>query len=163
MAVLSRFFQIFIVLGIYNFGHRTKKCIHPDARCDLHPHPACTYLNEKGETEAEDEENCNEDYVNKGLVPRTVNMECISPVHNIDSPAIRNYPKNIPIRWKEKNWLLHLQVIPKGTITQTLATKCDGHKECWQGKDEVDCDDLDPGTTVLIGTCFNSFYICVDS
>ena len=113
---------------------------------------------------AEDEEYCNEEYVNKGLVPRTVNMECISPIHNIDSPAIRNYPHNTfsssMTKW---NWLLHLQVIPKETITQTLATKCDGHEECWQGKDELDCDDLDPGTTVLIGTCFNSFYICVDS
>ena len=155
---------------MYNFGHRTKKCIHPDARCDLHPHPACTYLNEKGETKAEDEENCNEDYINKGLVPRTVNMECISPIHNIDSPAIRNYPYNLTEnrnkrRWtsmKGSNWLLHLQVIPKGTIIHTLATKCDGREECWQGEDE-DCDDLDPGTTVLIGTYFNSFYICVDS
>ena len=118
---------------------------------------------EKEETVAEDEENCNEEYIIKGLVPRTVNMECISPLHNIDSPAIRNYPKNIPTRFKRENWLLHLQVIPKETITQTLATKCDGHKECWQGKDEVDCDDLDPGTTVLIGTYFKSFYICVDS
>ena len=154
---------MFIVLGMYNFGHRTKKCIHPDARCDLHPHPDCTYLNEKGETEAEDEKNCNgnEDYVNKGLVPRTVNMECISPIHNIDSPAIRNYPKNIPT-WLG-NWLLHLQVIPNGTITQTLATKCDGHEECWQGKDELHCDDLDPGVTVLIGTYSNSFYNCVVS
>ena len=117
---------------------------------------------EKEETVAEDEENCNEGYINKGLVPRTVNMECISPIHNIDSPAIRNYPKNIPTYVKRQNWLIHHQVIPKGTITHTLATKCDGHKECWQGKDE-DCDDLDPGTTVLIGTYLNSFYICVDS
>ena len=129
---------------------------------------------EKEETLAEDEENCNEEYINKGLVPRTVNMECISPIHNIDSPAIRNYPYNLTeeenkSRWTEMkigefaNWLLQHQVIPKGTITQTLATKCDGHKECWQGKDEVGCDDLDPGVTVLIGTYFNSFYICVDS
>ena len=125
---------------------------------------------EKEETLAEDEEHCNEEYVNKGLVPRTVNMECISPIHNIDSPAIRNYPYNLTENrnkrlWtsmKEDNWLLHLQVIPKGTITHTLATKCDGHKECWQGKDE-DCDDFDPGVTVLIGTYLNSFYICVDS
>ena len=118
---------------------------------------------EKEETVAEDEEYCNEEYVNKGLVPRTVNMECISPIHNIDSPAIRNYPKNIPTWWKERHWLLHLQVIPKGTITQTLATKCDGHKECWKGSDELDCDDLDPGVTIFIGTYFNSFYNCVDS
>ena len=148
---------------MYNFDHRTKKCIHPDTRCDLHPHPACTYLNKKGEKVAEDEENCNEEYINKGLVPRTVNMECISPIHNIDSPAIRNYPKNIPINQQANNWLLHLQVIPKGTIIHTLATKCDGHKECWKGMDEDDCDDLDPGTTVLIGTFFKYFYICVDS
>ena len=122
IAALSRFHQIFIVLGMYNFGHRTKKCIHPDARCDLHPHPACTYLNEKGETEAEDEENCNEDYVNKGLVSRTVNMKCISPIHNTDSLAIRNYPYNLTeeenkndwISMKKYNWLLHLQVIPQG-------------------------------------------------
>ena len=157
---------------MYNFGHRTKKCIHLDARCDLHPHPACTYLNEKGETVAEDEENCNEEYVNKGLVPRTINMKCISPLHNIDSPAIRNYLYN-PTEEKNKsqwtamksnNWLLHLQVIPTGTIIHTLATKCDGHKECWKGKDEgIDCDDLDPGVTVLIGTYFNYFYIYVDS
>ena len=120
---------------------------------------------------AEDEENCNEEYINKGLVPRTVNMECISPIHNIDSPAVRNWGINLNeeenlsswSRFRKMNWLLQLQVIPKGTIIHTLATKCDGHKECWQGKDEVDCDDLDPGTTVLIGTYFNSFYICVDN
>ena len=34
---------------MYNFGHRTKKCIHPDARCDLHPHHACMYKDQKGE------------------------------------------------------------------------------------------------------------------
>ena len=111
---------------------------------------------EKEETVAEDEEYCNEEYINKGLVPRTVNMQCISPIHNAKTPAIRNYPTNIPTWWKERHWQLHLQVIPKGTITQTLATKCDGHKECWQGKDE-DCDDLDPGVTVLIGTSLGPF------
>ena len=123
---------------------------------------------EKEETVAEDEENCNEEYINKGLVPRTVNMQCISPIHNINSSAISNYPYNLAEeknqRWwtelKKENWLLQFQLIPKGTIIHTLATKCDGHKECWQGKDE-DCDDLDPGTTVLIGTYFNSVYICV--
>ena len=86
---------MFIVLGMYNFEHRTKKCIHPDARCDLHPHSSCTYKNEKGETVAEDEENCKEEYINKGLVPRTVNMECISPIHNMESPAMKNYPDNL--------------------------------------------------------------------
>ena len=158
---------MFIVVGMYNFDLRTKKCIHPDTRCDLHPHPACTYLNKKGEKVAEDEENCNEEYINKGLVPRTVNMECVSPIHSIDSPAIRNYPYNLTDEenWnfmRKLNWLLQLQLIPKGTIVHTLATKCDGHKECWQGKDELYCDDLDPGTTVMIGTYFISFYICVD-
>ena len=120
---------------------------------------------------AEDEENCNEEYVNKGLVPRTVNMECISPIHNADSPAIRNYPYNLTEEenlstWtymKIENWLLQLQLIPKGTIIHTLATKCDGHKECWRGLDEVHCDDMDPGTTVLIGTYFHSFFICANS
>ena len=126
---------------------------------------------EKEETLAEDEEHCNDEYVKKGLVSRTVNMECISPIHNIDSPAMRNYPYNLTEEknksawtWMKKdNWLVQLQLIPKGTIIHTLATKCDGHKECWQGLDEVDCDELDPGTTVLIGIYFNSFYICVDS
>jgi hypothetical protein len=112
---------------------------------------------------AEDEENCNEEYINKGLVSRTVNMECISPIHNADSPAIRNYPYNFTEYMKKYNWLIQLQLIPKGTIIHTLATKCDGHKECWRGLDEVDCDDLDPGTTVLIGTYFHSFYICANS
>ena len=49
MALVSTFFQMFIVLGMYNFCHRTKKCIHPDARCDLHPHHACVYKDQKGE------------------------------------------------------------------------------------------------------------------
>ena len=114
---------------------------------------------------AEDEEHCKEEYLNKGLVARTVNMKCISPIHNMDAPAIKNYPYNLTEeekwpKWttmKSSNWLLQLQVIPKGTITHTLATKCDGHKECWKGLDEVYCDDLDPGVTVLIGTYFNSF------
>ena len=165
MAVLRSLLQMFIVLGMYNFGHRTKKCIHSEARCDLHPHPACVYKNEEGEKVAEDEEHCKEEYINKGLVPRTVNMECISPIHNMDSPAMKNHLYNLTEYEKRDfwNWFTQPQVIPKGTITQTLATKCDGHQECWQGLDEVDCDDLDPGTTVLIGTYFNSFYICVDS
>ena len=142
-----------------------------DTRCDLHPHFACVYINEKGVMVAEDEEYCNEEYVSKGLVAPTVNMQCISPIHNIDSPAMINYPQNftelqnrveheIDLPW---NFRIQHQVIPKGTITQTLATKCDGQEECWQRKDELDCDDLDPGVTVLIGTYFNSFYICVDS
>ena len=120
---------------------------------------------EKEETVAEDEEYCNEEYVNKGLVPRTVNMQCISPIHNMDSPAMKNYQYGFTEFQKRASdyWLLQLQVIPNGTIIHTLATKCDGHKECWKGKDELDCDDLDPGTTVLIGTYLNSFYISVDS
>ena len=145
---------------MYNFDYSTKKCIHLDARCDLHPHPACIYKNNTtGEMVAEDEEHCNEEYVNKGLVPRTVNMQCNSPIHNMDSPAMKNYKYNFTkllMDYQPRNWLFQLQVIPKETIVHTLATKCDGHKECWKGLDEVYCDDLDPGVTVLIGTYFKS-------
>ena len=70
--------------------HETRKCIHPNSRCDLHPHPDCIYENEDGQIVAEDEEGCFEKYKSKGLVPKSANLECQSAIHNSDSIAIQS-------------------------------------------------------------------------
>ena len=61
---------------------QTGKCIHNTTRCDMHPHPDCLYENEDGEMVAEDEVGCLEEYKKKGLVARSANFKCQSPIHN---------------------------------------------------------------------------------
>ena len=39
---------------------------------------------------AEDEENCFDEYKWKGLVARSANLICQSPIHNIESPTIES-------------------------------------------------------------------------
>ena len=68
--------------------YKTKYCIHPTNRCDQHPHPDCIYKNEKGQLIAEDEENCIDEYISKGLVGRTANHKCQSATHNSKSPPV---------------------------------------------------------------------------
>ena len=69
--------------------HKNSKCIHSNSRCDLHPHPDCIYENE-GQMVAEDEEGCFDEYKSKGLVPKSANLECQSPMHNSGSIAIQS-------------------------------------------------------------------------
>ena len=59
---------------------QTGKCIHNTTRCDMHPHPDCLYENEDGEMVAEDEEGCLEEYKRKGLVAKSANFQCQSPI-----------------------------------------------------------------------------------
>ena len=128
---------------------QTKKCIHINGRCDLHPHPACTFKNENGEMVAEDEENCSDIYKEKGLVSKSSNYECISPIFNNDSAT------TLFKEWKDKGYSpeyygLNLATFGKGTLVRILATKCDGHEECWNGTDEADCG-LSAIKTIFIG------------
>ena len=67
---------------------KTQNCIHPSNRCNQHPHPNCIYRNEKGQLIAEDEENCLDDYISKGLVDKTANFRCQSATHNSKSPPV---------------------------------------------------------------------------
>ena len=62
--------------------HKTQKCVHSNSRCDLNPHPACVYVNKDGDLVAEDEESCQEEYIEKNLVPNSAILECIGQVHN---------------------------------------------------------------------------------
>ena len=66
-----------------------RKCIHPNSRCDLHPHPDCIY-EKNGHFVAEDEEDCLDEYKSKGLVTKSANFECTSAVHNSDTIAIQS-------------------------------------------------------------------------
>ena len=68
--------------------YKTENCIHPSHRCDQHPHPDCIYKNEKGQLIAEDEENCIDEYISKGLVDKTANLGCQSAKHNSKSPPV---------------------------------------------------------------------------
>ena len=60
----------------------------PATRCDMHPNPACVYVNDDGERVAEDEEGCLEEYKKKGLVAKSATFQCESPFHNRESPAV---------------------------------------------------------------------------
>ena len=65
----------------------TQKCIHIDARCDMHPNPECIYEKD-GVMVAEDEEGCVDEYMRKGFISKTANIICSSPDHNTMSPAV---------------------------------------------------------------------------
>ena len=69
--------------------HQKKVCIDKRNRCDLHPLPQCTYFNEtEGKLVAEDEEDCEEEYKYKRLIPRSANYKCESPIHNSNTPEL---------------------------------------------------------------------------
>ena len=99
----------------------------------MHPNPACIYKNEYGESIAEDEEGCLEEYKRKGFVAGSsrfpANFQCESPFHNRESPAYPLSSKNIS----------DLHVIGKGTIVNTFAVRCNGVAECFNAADEVNC------------------------
>ena len=96
----------------------TRKCIHIDSRCDLHPNPECIY-EKNGIMVAEDEEGCLDEYKSKGLVARSANLICQSPFHNSLTPAIFSDIYN-------DGFDHPVTVIPSETIVQILSTRCDG-------------------------------------
>ena len=75
---------------------RNGKCIHPDSRCDLHPHPQCIYEDENGDLLSEDEEDCFDEYKYKGIIDRSASFTCDSQIHNIES---------LPVTAKLNMWL----------------------------------------------------------
>ena len=98
----------------------------------MHPHPDCLYENEDGEMVAEDEEGCMEEYKRKGLVTRSANFKCQSPIHNCNSPAI----SRIGLKY--------------GIKIDILGTRCNGLDECWNSIDEDNCG-FDTSITATIG------------
>ena len=131
--------------------HEKQKCIHLNHRCDFKPHPACIYYNEKkGKLIAEDEDHCLEVYKQKGLIDKSANMVCDSPIHNRDTAAILstvlNWTKYLTTRKGKydigvlgKSYENNVIVIEAGTTVQIQAVKCNGISECWKGVDEADC------------------------
>ena len=113
----------------------TKKCIHIDSRCDMHPHTECIYEKD-GVMVAEDEEECSDEYKRKGLVAKTADFICSSgsPDHNTVSPDIISNTYD----WESENYA-YVTVIPRGTIVQILGIRCDGISNCWGGIDEWFC------------------------
>jgi hypothetical protein len=81
-------------------------CLHPDTICDLHP--ACDG--------GEDEEDCQEEYTEKGFFHPSATFPCQSPHHNEDTVS-----QNIST-----------------AIVWILATVSDGIPECWKEVDEAD-------------------------
>ena len=59
----------------------------------------------------------------QGLVAKSANMECISPIHNSKTSAIKTSQK----------------IIDEGTIVRIQGTRCDGKVDCWNNVDENDC------------------------
>ena len=125
---------------------QTNKCVHEASRCDLHPHMDCTYMNDQGEMIAEDEENCLQEYKQKGLIPKTANFQCLSPIHNGNSSAILSTIYN----WTVRKYVPDVTVIAFGSMVNIEATRCDGHLECWKGIDESDCG-LSTFQTLFVG------------
>ena len=108
----------------------TQKCIHIDSRCDLHPNPQCIYEKD-GIMVAEDEEECIDEYIRKGLVPKTANFICSSPDHNTNSQAVISTTYD----W-ESHTYPNVTVIARGTTVQIFGVACDGISNCWDGIDE---------------------------
>ena len=114
---------------------RNGQCIHNNTRCDMHPHPSCVYVNENGESVAEDEEGCLEEYKRKGLVAASATLECVSPLHNNDSSSVK---ANI---WNETQYrdIPDETALGSGIMVRILSTRCNGVPECWGDVDELNC------------------------
>ena len=122
---------------------RNGQCIHNNTRCDMHPHPNCVYVNENGESVAEDEEGCLEEYKRKGLVAASATLECVSPLHNNNSPSVKTNIWNGSI-------IPDVTVLSKGIMVRILSTRCNGVPECWGNVDELNCG-FSTSITILFG------------
>ena len=120
-----------------------QKCIHINARCDLHPHSECIYEKD-GIMVAEDEEGCFDEYKRKNLVAKTTNIICSSPDHNTMSPAVTHYDDYLK---------LNFTAISRGTTVQIPGVRCDGIFDCWGGIDEEFCG-LNSFQTIGVGKKF---------
>ena len=131
----------------YFFCHRNKKCIHQEARCDLHPNPSCIYYdNESEQFRAEDEENCLDEYKRKKIVEKSANFKCHHSIHNESSPAVLATVFNYTLR---RN-IYNKTIIPNGTVVHAYGTRCDGTIQCFDGSDEDGCS-LSATKTIAIG------------
>ena len=132
---------------------KTNKCVHEESKCNLHPHKDCIYQNDHGEMIAEDEENCLEEYKRKGLIPKTANFPCLSPIHNSNSSAILSNVYN------RTTYIIvpDVPVIGFGTIVRMWGTRCDGNIDCWKGIDEADCG-FSTFQSLFVGMWFISFW-----
>ena len=100
---------------------------------------------------AEDEEGCAEEYKQKGLIEKSANFECDSPIYNSDSAAILSVVYNWTIRksYRRERYQPNIPVLVKGVTVQIQATKCNSISECWKGADE-DCG-FSTAQTFIIG------------
>ena len=98
---------------------------------------------------AEDEEGCADEYKQKGLIEKSANFECDSPIYNTDSAAILSVVYNWTIRKRQRRYQPNIPVLVKGVTVQIQATKCNSISECWKGVDE-DCG-FSTAQTFIIG------------
>ena len=142
--------------------HEKQKCIHLDHKCDFKPHPACIYYNKKKDkliAEDEDQEDCLKVYKQKGLIDKSANMVCDSPIHNRDTAAILSTVFNRTKYDTTKDWESSFEnnviVIEAGTTVEIQAVKCNGISECWNGVDElIDCGFSTFETMIIGNLCF---------
>ena len=121
----------------------TQKCIHASSRCDMHPHPECIYEKD-GVPVSEDEEDCFDEYISKGLIKESAAFECTSPDHNKMSPAILStvfdyYCYADDNCHEVDGWKFNTTIIPEGLEVLIRGTRCDGKIDCWNGEDEDMC------------------------
>ena len=87
-------------------------CFKKSQQCNLHAEcdPA------EGFDTAEDELDCDEEYREKGLIPKQATFRCQSPIHNEESVRNNQSLGGVWIR----------------------AALNDGNPECWKGEDEIE-------------------------
>ena len=117
----------------------------------MHPHPNCVYVNENGESVAEDEEGCLEEYKRKGLVAASATLECVSPLHNKDSSSVKANIWNQTYQYDTLEGIKpDITVLSKGIMVRILSTRCNGVPECWGNVDELNCG-FSTSITLLFG------------
>ena len=81
---------------------------------------------------------------------KSANMECISPIHNRKTSAIKTH-QNIYYSRYILEGVEPEKIIVEGTIVRIQGTRCDGKVDCWNGVDEEDCG-FSTFKTLFIGT-----------
>ena len=89
-------------------------------------------------------------YKQKGLIDKSANMVCDSPILNNDTAAILSTVFN----WTADRFEDNI-IIEKGTTVEIQAVKCNGISECWNGVDElIDCGFSTFETMIIGNLCF---------